>query len=314
MGTSENTILIRSNNGEVKLLNLTECSRKKCESNKTALLPYKLIVAGVSIFFISSLAADGIPVKYYSSPPAIIRQSELPLNNLGSPTVHKEFTNTGINIATQEYRTPLKSMSEGTLNISHTVANFTNDDIVRREVDFKGKVGVVVNGRLVSQESGFKSFFGGFPLITFGDIKHEWSNFTDASSLKVIVLFFGTALTTVLGAYTILNQILFWMTVLHFIMRLMANKYKDKDNCISVSRAIQLFFWSYFLLAIGNQLSALIVLNGVAEGTFLAVVKIGIIFMDYKGSIEHAEEAKLPVPGFFKALANIKTSDFRIPL
>lgn len=314
-----NPFSIQSNNGEVlEFYNQAEGNVSvECKTNNYSSLLCTLIVAGTALFVVTSVLTDGSPVQISMSPPALIRQSESPVINLGRSIIRKDFGNSGIILTTREYRTAL-SMINGASDIyfNHTVSDYTYDDILRREVEFKEREVVVVNGKLVSQESGFKSFFAGFPLITFGDIKNEWSNFTDVSLLKAIVLFCGTAITSVFGAFTILNQVLFCMTVFHFITRLIANKYKDKDidKYASTSRAIQLFFWSYILLAVGNQLSNVLVLNGIPEGTFFAFLKMAIIYMDFRGALEQAEIAKLPVPGFLKVLANIKTTDLKPPL
>lgn len=141
------------------------------------------------------------------------------------------------------------------------------------------------------------------PLINLDELKQAWSNLIELHTLKVFFVFIGTVLSLLLGDFTTIKWVLFIMTILHSVLRLVANNHKGKNDYIRTSRNIILFFWPYFLLAIANALSLIIAFNGLPEGTFLALCVCFLIHAEIRGIVDNAKVAKLPVPGWLEKIA-----------
>lgn len=141
------------------------------------------------------------------------------------------------------------------------------------------------------------------PILTIPDINKSWGSFIDINSFKVGFTIVGTILTFLFGVYGMLDKVLIGMVVFHTLMRFVANRHKGNDSYIDVNKNIQLFLWPFILLAVGNLISYIVVLNGLPPETLPAALELWLIYGEYVGFIENAEKAKLPIPTLFKKLA-----------
>lgn len=151
-----------------------------------------------------------------------------------------------------------------------------------------------------------------FPILTFAEIKHQVNVFKDINMPKIIFAFFASILTFLFGTFALLDKVLIGMACFHFILRCIANKNKENDKYNRISKNIQLFLWPFILLAVGNLLSYVVIINGVPDGTLLSMLKIWLIYGEYVGFIDNAEKANLPVPGIFKKLADKKVGNDKL--
>lgn len=148
------------------------------------------------------------------------------------------------------------------------------------------------------------SALGTLPIIEFTEIRKAWNDFLDCSNAKLLFVFLGSIITLVFGAFTVLSWAFLVLTIIHFVMRLVANSKNGRDDYISFSRNVQLFLWSYLLLAIGRILSLFVEINGLPEGSFYAIYQVLLISGELKGIIKIAEEIELPVPEILKRIAS----------
>jgi hypothetical protein len=75
---------------------------------------------------------------------------------------------------------------------------------------------------------------------------------------------------------------------------------------VTTSRSIQLFMWPYILLAIGNVLTNIIAMNGLPEGTFIALLTCWLVWGELKGSIDNAKIANFPIPPILERMVKAK--------
>ncbi|MCM3725080.1 phage holin family protein [Neobacillus cucumis] len=158
-----------------------------------------------------------------------------------------------------------------------------------------------------------KPLFTALPLVRIEDIKNQWGNFIEVHTVKAAFAVLTAVFTLLFGSFNILSYVLIFMTVGHTLMRMLANKNKNQDDYIAVSRNIQLFLWPYFMLALGNTLSYVISFDGFPEGTFLSFFAGWIIWGEIKGLVENAEIAGFDFPPALKKLLK-KSDDDDLPL
>ncbi|WP_242272366.1 phage holin family protein [Bacillus cereus group sp. BfR-BA-01538] len=171
----------------------------------------------------------------------------------------------------------------------------------------------IVNKVLKNGGDGMRNVAAGFPIVEFKEVKKSWDNFTDAPSIKLTFTVVGSILTLLLGTFSTLHWVLLIMTVIHFLMRHVANKYQGNDSYVTFSRNIQLFLWPYILLVVINTLSKIISFDGLPDGTFFALGACWLIWGELKGIIENAETANLPVPPILKKMVSNNSNDQDIP-
>ena len=157
--------------------------------------------------------------------------------------------------------------------------------------------------------SSMKNYLAGFPFVELEQIEEAWGNFIELKTSKAFITVLGTLYTLLFGAFTLMHWILFVITVLHFLTRFMANKYQDKDDYMSFSRNIQLFLWTYILLAVANILSQIVSINGFPEGTFYAAFLVWLIWSETRGLVIAGERAGLPIPPFLKKIKTENKND-----
>ena len=121
---------IQLNNGEIKgFCNQLE-SNESVECKTDFPLPlHMLFVAGAAFLVATSVLPNGNSVQLPTSPPALIRQSESPLNNLGGLILSKGSGVLGINLPTS-----LSMIKVATdLSFDHIVSNYSTDGIISKE-------------------------------------------------------------------------------------------------------------------------------------------------------------------------------------
>ncbi len=148
-------------------------------------------------------------------------------------------------------------------------------------------------------------YYSNSPLVQINDVKHAWNNFIETSTLKLFIIFFMSLLSLIFGGLTAVNWALIVTTIVHFITRCIANKYRNRDDYIHISRNIQLLIFPYLLLAIANCLNPFVSLEGLPDNTLVTIITIGIIYSEIKGIVENAKIANLPVPTILEWLVGI---------
>lgn len=157
-----------------------------------------------------------------------------------------------------------------------------------------------------------KTFWSGFPIVEFQEIKKAWINFTEVTTPKLFFTFLGTIFTLLFGKFNFLIYTYIILTIAHFLARWWANKYRDNDNYISFVKNLQLFLFSYLTLAIGRALSSFINPDGLPEGTFYALYLLLAIWAELKGFVENAKIAKLPIHPMLEKLVNSRRGNNNI--
>jgi hypothetical protein len=139
-----------------------------------------------------------------------------------------------------------------------------------------------------NQKVGYnvKPLFTSLPLVRFEEIKSQWGNFIEIHTSKVLFALLSSVLTLIFGGFSILSYVLIVMAVGHTLMRVAANKNKNQDNYLNTSKNAQLFLWPFFLLAMGNTLSYIIVINVFPEGTMLAFFIAWLIWAEMRGIVD----------------------------
>jgi hypothetical protein len=152
------------------------------------------------------------------------------------------------------------------------------------------------------------------PLVQISEVKKCMSDFIEVKSFKTLFAIIGSIMTLLFGAFTALSWTLLVMASIHCLMRNIANKYRNQSDYVTTSRSIQLFMWPYILLAIGNALTNIIAVNGLPEGTFIALLTCWLVWGELKGSIDNAKIAKFPIPPILeKMVMRNNGSDNDIP-
>lgn len=162
--------------------------------------------------------------------------------------------------------------------------------------------------------SHMKSSLMALPLVQISQVKKCMSDFIEVRSTKTLFAILGSIMTLIFGAFTALSWTLLVMASIHCLMRNIANKYRKQSDYVSTSRSIQLFIWPYILLAIGNALTNIVAVNGLPEGTFIAILTCWLVWGELKGSIDNAKIAKFPIPPILERMVNgNKGSDKDLP-
>ena len=171
-----------------------------------------------------------------------------------------------------------------------------------------------MNGIKKEVSSYMKSSLMALPLVRISEVKKCMSDFIEVKSSKTLFTVIGSILTLLFGTFTALTWSLVVLAIVHFLMRNMANRYRNQSDYISTSRTIQLFLWPFILLIIGNAVSNIVVLNGLPEGTFFSIFTLWLVWGELKGSLDSAKLAKLPIPPILERLVySTKGSDKDIP-
>lgn len=156
--------------------------------------------------------------------------------------------------------------------------------------------------------------FTGLPLLQFEDISKAWSDFIEFHTIKLCFVLLGAIFTLLIGDFTILHWGLLVFTVIHFILRNMANKYKEQSEYLKIQRSIQLFLWPYVLLVIGNTLNMFVSLNMLPEDTLIALLISWLVWGELKGVIENAKICKFPVPSILERIITREKDGIDPPL
>ncbi|MFJ5718126.1 hypothetical protein [Neobacillus sp. NPDC093127] len=153
-------------------------------------------------------------------------------------------------------------------------------------------------------DNRMRNFFGGLPVIEFQEIKSAWDNFIEMHTAKALILLIGSILNLFFGEFNILLYAFLFFSIAHFIMRIVANKYKNQDEYIGNLKNLQLFLFSYLLLAIGKVLSGFMSFNGLPEGTFYALYLLLGIYAELKGLVKNAKIAQFPIHPMLDKIIN----------
>lgn len=149
-----------------------------------------------------------------------------------------------------------------------------------------------------------RNFFSGLPIVAFADIKESWMNFYDVSSWKLFFVLLGSIFYLFFGEFTGILFTFIVMTILNFVMRAVANKYKDEDEYVGHLKNLQLFLFAYVMLGLGNLISGFISFNGLPEGTFYALYLLFSIWGELRSFVSNAKVAKLPIHPMLDKITN----------
>lgn len=146
----------------------------------------------------------------------------------------------------------------------------------------------------------------GVSIVPLDELKHAWSNLVEYSNAKAFFTLIGTILSVLIGPLTSVTWAFIVLTIINFIMRMVANKFRKQDDYIRLQRNIGMFLWSYTLLAIGNTLGGFVSINGLPNGTFPAFILVVLVWTELRGIVENAKLANLNVPSILDRIVNIK--------
>ncbi|NKQ20704.1 phage holin family protein [Brevibacillus laterosporus] len=180
-------------------------------------------------------------------------------------------------------------------------ATFDSSEHILSQIDHKDGCGV---GKVAGVAS----------VIPLDEIKVAWTSLIEFNSYKAVFIFLGVIINGLIGEMNILTWAFFVFTIFHFIMRIVANRYCDKDDYVTGVRNIGMFMWSYVLLAMANILGSFISINGLPAGTFRAFVIMTLVWYEFKGCMQMAKMANLYVPPIFeKLISENKKHDINSP-
>lgn len=152
------------------------------------------------------------------------------------------------------------------------------------------------------------------PFVSLSELQKSWNLLIETPGKKVLFTFLGSVLSLLFGTASILHWVFVTLTVAHFISRHWANKHRQQNDYITFNKSIQYFILPYFWLVIGTQISYIVSLDGLPEGTLHAILIVWLIWGELKGTVENMKAAKFPIPPILEKLVRTNNQDIDPPM